>query len=396
VANKKLLKQPAEIPNKDHKFYLFKTDDIRIPGRLYGKSRHEDATSTQWERNKIITQLDENRDLHGRPKVTAPKNSNIKKANISNSPIEIIEYGSASQPPRYMQPANMPTWVREQIGRCDADLQENYSLSLLPNQTPPGVTSGRAIERLQEENDSMYSTVIRQWDEVKAKAWTAHLKLKQEFVTEPRELPIIEAGNITEKKTYVGSDILETNINIDAGSSMPKSKVATQMIIEQQWKDGWYGEPTDPAVMRHVHKKAQIGRLDVPMNDEDLEELNAQYACRKLIEGEMVPFQEFDMDMIWVNEFYTYLRKNRYALKQEQLDILYDYLRMREERLKKKAMAGAAPDIVTPEVIAAEQQMAGMPPGPGGPVVGPDGQPLPAGPPAQPAMPPDQILSLVG
>lgn len=277
-------------------YVMFKGWDV--PGRFWPTSVIEQCKSSQTELNKFKSQVTENVHRVGNPALLAARQANIQ---YSGAPGERIDFDDTVQNaiPSYLQPPQVPQWVIEQIDRAEKSIEEISGQHEVSNaQVPAGVKAASAINLLQEADDTRLGPTISEMEEALGVAGEMLLELVAKYWTEERTIQVSGADNAWEVKGFRGAALREnTHVEVQAGSSMPRSKAAKQAAIQDvlnlifQYQGQ---QPINRRMLAKLMKEYEAGALEKVFGDVSQTEAQINRENSEIAIGAELPINAFD------------------------------------------------------------------------------------------------------
>lgn len=211
---------------------LFPLIHIPVPGKIIGSSVTAQCMPPQREYNKSRSQIIENKDQMANPKWLVEGNSLVGGMEITNEPGQVVHYLPGTQPPIMTQPTSLGADVDKNIERCLEELQFISSQQEVSHgSTPAGVTSGVAIQFLQEQDDTKLGPSIAQYARCK-RAYTSYLlKMVKYKFTEERTIKLVGKNKRMSALTFKGSDLTSYDIRFEDMSASQLTKAGRQQHI---------------------------------------------------------------------------------------------------------------------------------------------------------------------
>lgn len=224
----------------DHGQYPFAKLDSIPTGRYYTASIIEDLIPLQRELNRTRSQLIESKNRMAKPQLVAPKGS-VDARKITTEPGQLIEYAVGMDPPQPLPLQNLPSYVTQEIDRLYTDLSDLSGQHEVSNgSTPPGVTAATAISFLQEQDESLIAPHFTSIEECIQKVAGQSLGYVKMFWDDARTVKIVGIEGTFDVQTFKNSDLRgNSDIRIEAGSSLPTSRAARQAFIMDLMKMGF-------------------------------------------------------------------------------------------------------------------------------------------------------------
>lgn len=351
-------------------------------GRFYTDSSIPDLIPLQKEFNRTRSQIIEAKNRMAKPQLLAPRGS-VDPNKITSEPGLIIQYTPGFTPPTPLPLTALPAYVIQELERNITDMSDIVGQhEISKGQTPPGVTAATAISFLQEQDDTMLAGTIQSMEEGVEKIGRHFLSHVNEYWTAERKVRVVGDNGLYETFLFTQKSIKQnTDLKIEAGSAMPRSRAAKQAFIMELGKLGWI----DPNRAMRYLDMAETGRLYEEMQT-DMR--HAQRENLRMAVGEQVPINNWDEHSVHIQEHNNYRKKQEY----ETLDPIAQQLF--EAHVQEHQLRLGLPGGMTPEQMVQQQALGTAPgsvPGAGGGappgLLGPgSGAPGAGAPPPQPPM----------
>lgn len=299
---------------------------ILVPGRFWSHAVVSDLRGPNQDLNTIRTQIKENARRLGNPALMRSRQANVR---YEGTPGEIIDYDSTVQDPTpsYLEPPSIPVYVENEITRIEKSMEEISGMHEVSRATvPPGVTAASAINLLQEADETRIGPEIHAMERGLASLGTKDLKLRARFNTDERLIKIAgDDGNwdiFAFKGEMLGGD---PEVEVQAGSSMPRSKAAKQAAMtEVLGLMLQYGVPIDERSLRKFLKDYEVGGLERLFEGftEDAKQVNREN--RQLLSGEAIGINAFDNHEFHIAEHTEFQKSNRYYRLPDDKKMIFD------------------------------------------------------------------------
>jgi hypothetical protein len=160
---------------------------------------------------------------------------------LQTEPGQIILYRPGFQPPQPIPLQPLPQYVLEEQDRIKDDMNDiSGQHEVSKGSAPPGVTAATAISYLQEQDDTKLSYSYTSIEEAVEKVAHQTLCYVQEFWDTKRKVKIAGDDGSFDVMAFEGADIRgNTDIRVEAGSSLPTSRAAKQAFIMDLMKMGF-------------------------------------------------------------------------------------------------------------------------------------------------------------
>jgi hypothetical protein len=230
--------------------------------RHHGLSLVSDAIEPQKRLNAIDTFIVINRSFNAMPTWTVPLGGLIKGFKINNSPGQVIMHKPGYEPSRL---PGIPVDASIYKERESADYAVKGAFSnaeILAGQKGSGTYSAALYNLMLEQISSRFSSQIRDFERFIERSQNLKANIYRMNVTEPRPQLInrIKSLNLEVTETEIDDFFNgkmsgdEINISVEAGSMLPRSKVAEQNNVKELMGLGFFG-PVDPMQNPKTHEK---------------------------------------------------------------------------------------------------------------------------------------------
>lgn len=214
------------------------TDFKGVPtGRFYGDSSILDLIPIQKEYNRTRSQIIEAKNQMSKPQLIAPKGS-IRADQITSEPGLVIFYQPGYTPPTALTLSGLPEYVLQELDRSlldMADISGQHEVST--GTVPQGVTAASALSFLQESDDTMIAPIVSSLETGTERIGRHFLCHVHERWDEARLVKVLGPDNTWESHEFSKLDLREnTDLNVQAGSAMPRSIAAKQALILELMK----------------------------------------------------------------------------------------------------------------------------------------------------------------
>lgn len=391
VTGDQVIQYSPVFPYQHGEFCFAKIDHIPS-GKYYATSVIEDLIPVQREYNRTRSQIVEAKNRMAKPQLSAAIGS-LDVSRMTTEPGQVIQYKPGFQPPQPIPMLPLPNYVLQEVQQLTADFDDiSGQHEVTRGNVPPGVTAATAISYLQEQDDSMLTAEVDNIESGLEKMAKHTLCLVGQYWDIPRIVKITGVDGSWDAAMFSGSDLKNnTDIRIEAGSSLPTSKAAKQALITDWMKLGFITpeQGMQTLEMGGLAKLYEAVQLD--QNQARRENLKMQNVDEQLIEemfapptdpatGQQLPPEQYMVDEMgrpqlpepvipvntWDNHAIHIDIHNRYRKSQafEQLDPMRQMLF--EVHVQKHMEAIAAPHIggmpTAEMMMSIAEQQANQPP----------------------------------
>lgn len=346
--NDKLLKEEnlSNSPYIGCPYVMFSCQNV--PGRFWPTSVVSQLRGPQTELNKIQSQIRENAIRIGNAGMLLSRQANVEASGV---PGEKIWYDDTlpNSMPVYLVPPNLPSYVLEQVDRIEKSIQEISGLHEVSNATvPSGVTAASAINLLQEADDTRLGPEIEDMERALSVAGDHIIKLRAKFNTDQRTIQLAgEDGDwdIMDFKNTMLKD--NTNVDVQAGSAMPRSKAAKQAAMMEIFQAALqYGIDLDPRQIRRFFKDYEMGGIDKLFADISPDEQQIVRENRKLMMGTAIDINSWDDDEFHIAAHEEEQKTKRYENIDDIAKQVYElHVKAHRERRTEMINAQLAPPL---------------------------------------------------
>lgn len=225
-----------------------KFDDIFIPDRFWGGSTVEQLLPLQTEYNRNRSQLLENRNLMGNPKLVAPRESIKDKEFLTSEPGEIIYYTALQgvPPPSVLPMPSPPSYIIHQEETILRDMQIVSGISdvNLRSSPPAGLESGRALALLAEKDETRMSPTIQSFEGSLAAIGSVVLDIVRNFYAGERTIRVVGSDNMARVVRMHGEDVgVPEDIDVTIGQGLGFSRFARIELLLEMYDRGLMRDP---------------------------------------------------------------------------------------------------------------------------------------------------------
>lgn len=223
-----------------HQQYPFAKIPHIPTGRFYADSVINDLVPIQREYNRTRGQITEAKNKMAHPQLMAAKGS-IVASKVTTEPGQVIEYNLGYPEPQPLPLQNLPTYVLQELDRLLMDFEDiSGQHQVSKGQVPAGVTAATAINFLQEQDESMLSVTHEGIEEAFEKIGYQTLCYVKQYWDIPRQVKVTGKDGFFNVVSFAGADLRDnTDIRVEAGSSLPTSKAAKQAFLMDMMTQGF-------------------------------------------------------------------------------------------------------------------------------------------------------------
>jgi hypothetical protein len=223
-----------------HQQYPFAKIPHIPTGRFYADSVINDLIPIQREYNRTRGQIVEAKNKMAHPQLMAAKGS-VVASKITTEPGQVIEYELGYPTPEPLPLQGLPAYVLQELDRSLMDFEDiSGQHQVSKGQVPSGVTAATAINFLQEQDESMLSVTHEGIEECFEKLGYQTLCYVKQYWDLPRQVKVTGKDGFYNVISFRGADLRDnTDIRVEAGSSLPTSKAAKQAFLMDMMTQGF-------------------------------------------------------------------------------------------------------------------------------------------------------------
>lgn len=287
-------------------------------GAFYSQSIIPDIVPLQKEYNRTRSQIIEAKNRMSKPQLIAPRGS-VDPSKITSEPGLIIFYTPGFTPPTPLPLVSIPSYVIEELVRCDRDINDiSGQHEISRGGVPAGVHSATAISFLQEQDDAMLSPTIASLERAVAQIGTHMLSHVDQFWEAERTIRAVGENNAYEVFMFNKSSINgNTDLNIQGGSATPRSTAAKQAFI-MEMMDKKYISPEQG--LRYL-QMSETGRM---YEELQVSARQAQRENLRMANGEEIQTNTFDEDAVHIVEHDTYRRRQAFERLDDDAKMIFE------------------------------------------------------------------------
>ena len=265
---------------------------IQIPGRLMFMSPIENILDPQWHYNRGRSQIIENINQIGKPKVFAAEDS-IPQGAYTDEPGEIIEVNMASgHMPVVVPPPPIPNYHLENLKMLLQEMEDiagihEISLGRLPRRA----TSGVALSILEEKDNTIIAPMKESMSDGYRRSFSLALNIASKKFKERRISKIAGGPNSDDEFiNWLGIDLAsQDDVRVVTETSFPSSRPAKMEFVINLKKNGIINSEQALMIL-NLTDMNQV--MDVIMNDSKVK--FAQFENALMMKGQTVVVGKFE------------------------------------------------------------------------------------------------------
>ena len=293
-AGKNVVSDDEELPDGGWTKY----DLIPVAGKVNARGIVEDMIEPNMQYNKTQSKIAVWRNITVLPKLAVASSANVSPNAYTSEPAEKIFYTGfpGVPPPTILSPPSLPPWILSWLHHLitvldDISLVHEASRGIFPKR----ITSGRAVELLQEQDvGALAETMFCLADGI---AEFGHQVLKgiEENYDDTRMIEVVGKDLVVEEKfSFRGSDLKHNhNVFCELESGLPTTKLAREEMVLNWWKEGLIPQNDEG-------RKLAVRLMEIPeLVETELSDENfAITENGMLLQGEKAEVHEYDNHIV--------------------------------------------------------------------------------------------------
>ena len=231
-----------------------------VPGRFWAKTPIDDLVPKQRQRNELESLYQVIIMRCANPVWTMP--TGVQSTPITGDPGIVIRYsGAGGLKPERLPGMDAPVSVTKFIEQIDQDFEEiANTFAVMKGKNPGSVRAASAIQMLLERGFGRYGSVFDNLEDAYEHWAIQALELWKQKAVFPRVQAVAKAAGSWQFMEFLGSDIGEVDIRVEAGSTRPRSQASRQMLVGQALQWGLLN-PQDPEQKMKVFEEMGMTHL---------------------------------------------------------------------------------------------------------------------------------------
>ncbi len=263
-----------------------------VPGRFWAKTPIDDLVAKQKQRNEIEALYQTILMRTANPVWLLPVG--VQTTPITGDPGIAIRYtGAAGLKPERLPGLDAPVTIIKFLEQIDVDFEEiANTFAAMKGKNPGSVRAASAIQMLIERGFGRYGSVFDNLEEAYERWAVQALEIWRQRAVFPRIQAIARTAGSWQFMEFLGADLGDVDIRVEAGSTRPKSQAGRQLLVGQLLQWGLLN-PNDPEQRMRIFEEMGASGL-LPGAEADVKivaEENAKFLAwaeqvTRAIEGE--------------------------------------------------------------------------------------------------------------
>jgi hypothetical protein len=305
----------------DPYFPFVRAVSIPVVGSFWGKSIIERCIPIQRRYNALRNRKAEYLNLVTVGQWYAPEGVVEDESVLNNEPGNIIRYrnlGNGIKP----EPVVFPSLPSSFEMESQTLMQEFTAVSGVSelsrfSEAPSGVKSGVALSIASEQDDSRIGLTANQLEIASVDLGKKWLRLYRQFAMEPRIIRYVGNSNEIDVLYWEASDLRSDDVIVDNSSALAETPAQRRQMVFDLINTGIFNRPeTNPYTSEGVRKILEMlefgaweGGVD---EDSELQESKAKRENRQMLDGTLLPVNEYDDDALHIREHYRFMMSTDY------------------------------------------------------------------------------------
>jgi hypothetical protein len=213
-------------------------------GEFWGESPIVQAWHIQRERNRLLTQIREHRELTLRPKLLNPTGNRLGVSEIDTTPGQILGMSQYGQAPRWLETPQLPQYAYTELQRMEVAMRQLFGVT----EQEIGVTradqSGRSAAILEAQSSESIAPIIVVNNEEWKELYRGILVTAQEYYSAQRTWTVTGREKV---RSYVWAEAnlkQGWDVSLQESDSLSKNPAVRQQQLNDWWQMGIFMDPS--------------------------------------------------------------------------------------------------------------------------------------------------------
>lgn len=319
--------------------------DIPKAGYFWGTCRLDRAIPAQRRYNAIKNRMAEymNRFAIGVYAVPETSTQLDDLEEYGMQPGAILTYKQGETPPKSVETGRLPAIFENEAMNTLGDITKMTGVSELSksSEAPSGVSSGRAMLVLQEQDDTRMSLTAKSVANCQVKVAKKTLYAYKQFATFERMISIEGAGNAQKVIRWKGSSLDPESLYIENPSALSESFAQRRGWILELVQMGAFRDENGVVDYNRISKMVEFGEEDVAQTPEEREitRTKEENAYIKMSSFDKVTIDDFEIHEIAIKYHLEYMLSAEYRSDSKKVQEAFKiHLNGHKEVIKARAM----------------------------------------------------------
>lgn len=345
------------------------------PFRTLGIPLVENLVPIQRRINAIDSLIILTRMMMASPQWLIPKGCKIPDGYINGAPGLQIEYsrGMKGEKPERISGVSLDGSVYQEREKAVEEIQRIAATNeVMSGLRPEGVTTASGLNILLEQSYTQHSPLIQAWEKFIEKGQTKKLNIIRRFYKEPRKSLVQRIRSLNKDAlevqiddTFTGEALGDNvDIRVEAGSSLPRSKIVEQSQLQEIAGAGYLGDITpqgNPIGNKEFLRKFGITDFPTPLNVEVARAKweNSMLRLKRFENAVVLPIDNHELHLKVLTDE---MKKPEFYMRNDE-EVIEAYVKHQQEHEAEIQTQAMKNPPASPEAQEAQpQEVGGQPP----------------------------------
>lgn len=278
-------------------------------GEFWGEPPISQCWHIQRERNRLLTQMREHRELTLRPKLLNPKGNRIGVDEIDTTPGQILPTSQFGRQPAWLEIPGLPQYAYEDLIRMDQSIARYFGLTENEIGQAPSDNSGRLAAIQESQASEAIAPIIVRNNEEWKELHRGTLLVAQHYYNKERTWTITGRERV---RSYAWGDVnLQPgwDVSLEEDDSLSRNPAIRFNQANELWAQGIFIDPRSG--QQDVRTFMRVAGLKLPGVGPDVMASEHAYAAsipERIMRGEQIRPRPWDDPFIMVEELVGWLR----------------------------------------------------------------------------------------
>ena len=307
-------------------------------GRFFGVGTVEDVIDQQRELNRTVSQAIELRNMHTNPSWVMPAGS-VRSPIEGGRPDQVIEYNpNYGPPPARIEPVPIPSSLWQMVEGILSSMYDITGVHEISTGKAGNLTSGRAMGYLSDLDESKLGPTVSSMERMVEDMAKGICYLWMHFAEAPATFQVVGPNREAEVYTVHAEDLQDVEVEIIAGSMLPRNPSYTREQIIQYAQLGVYGNMQDPMVQLRIREMLGQNGYDSADPHEDMHVRRARLEHMHFYEGAELEVRFFEDDQVHMREHVKQAHTAEFnSLPKERQEAFFEHIAQHMHQASQKA-----------------------------------------------------------
>jgi len=297
-------------------------------GELWGEAPTQQAWHMQRERNRLLTQMREHRELTLRPKLLNPQGNRLGVDEIDTTPGQILPTAQFGRQPAWLEIPGLPQYAYNELVRMDQGIARFFGLTDQETGQAPSDNSGRLAAIQESQASEAIAPIIVRNNEEWKEMHRAILCVAQHYYSKERTWTVTGRERV---RSYMWSDVnLQPgwDVSLEESDSLSRNPAIRLNQANELWDRGIFVDPRTQTP--DVRTYMRVAGIKLPGVGPDVLASEHAYAAsipERIARGEQISPRPWDDPFVMVEELVGWLRgPGRQAPEQLTMQVAQWYM----------------------------------------------------------------------